>query len=208
MVRRLAPITGEQIAEQIGLTRPTIRSDLAVLVMLGYLDAKPKVGYFLGKAASGADSPSGRMDSMKVCDVKAMPVIIRENTSVHDAVVTLFLENVGSLIVADQDNILQGFISRKDLLKGTLGNSNSSATPVSVIMTRHPNVVTVTEDISIAEAGRLMLRHDVDSLPVIQETSGKEGAKKPEVIGRVSKTHIMKALLENMKADNPSDDGK
>lgn len=208
LVRRLAPITGEQIAEQIGLSRPTIRSDLAVLVMLGYLDAKPKVGYFLGKAASGAGSSTGHMASIKVKDIKAMPVIVRENTSVHDAVVTLFLENVGSLIVADEDNILQGFISRKDLLKGTLGNVNTGGTPVSVIMTRHTNVVTVTDDVPIVEAGRLMLRHDVDSLPVVQEAAGKEGAKKTEVVGRVSKTHIMKALLENTIAENASENGK
>lgn len=38
LVQRSAPITGEQIAER-SISRPTIRSDLSVLVMLGYLDA-------------------------------------------------------------------------------------------------------------------------------------------------------------------------
>lgn len=47
IVNKRAPITGEQIAESLNLTRPTIRSDLSVLVMLKYIDAKPKVGYFL-----------------------------------------------------------------------------------------------------------------------------------------------------------------
>lgn len=55
LVKKHAPITGERIAELLGISRPTIRSDLAVLVMLRYIDAKPKVGYFLGTAALEVD---------------------------------------------------------------------------------------------------------------------------------------------------------
>lgn len=194
LVKVNAPITGEQIAEQLGLSRPTIRSDLAVLVMLGCLEAKPKVGYFLGKTAASGDASANRLSALKVKDIKSRPVIVRETTSVHDAVVSLFLENVSSLIVADNDNLLQGVVSRRDLLKATLGNSNPGATPVGIVMTRLPNIITVTQDETVIEAGRKMIRHAVDSLPVVQPAASGE-RKPPEVIGRISKTMLLEAML-------------
>ena len=46
IVRQDGPITGEHIAERLNVTRAALRSDLAILVMGGILDARPKVGYF------------------------------------------------------------------------------------------------------------------------------------------------------------------
>ena len=46
IVRLDGPITGEHIAERLNVTRAALRSDLAILVMGGILDALPNVGYF------------------------------------------------------------------------------------------------------------------------------------------------------------------
>ncbi|MGG3736278.1 helix-turn-helix domain-containing protein, partial [Heyndrickxia coagulans] len=46
IVKTNGPITGEHIAEKLNLTRATLRPDLAILTMAGYLDARPRVGYF------------------------------------------------------------------------------------------------------------------------------------------------------------------
>jgi len=46
IVKDNGPITGEQIAERLNLTRATLRPDLAILTMAGFLDARPRVGYF------------------------------------------------------------------------------------------------------------------------------------------------------------------
>ena len=46
IVREKGPITGRQIAEMLSVTRAALRSDLAILVMSGMIDARPKVGYF------------------------------------------------------------------------------------------------------------------------------------------------------------------
>lgn len=193
LVRRSAPITGEQIAEQLGLSRPTIRSDLAVLVMLGVLDAKPKVGYFPGAASE----PQGELRRMlldwKVKDIQVRPVIIRESATVQDAVVAMFLENAGSVFVTDEEGILQGIVSRKDLLKVTLGNPNSPSMPVSLVMTRKSNLVTVDPEEPALEAAKKMIRHEVESLPVVQAVEGREGV---EVIGRISNTTMTKILVE------------
>ena len=47
IVKESGPITGEQIADNLNLSRATLRPDLAILTMAGYLDARPRVGYFL-----------------------------------------------------------------------------------------------------------------------------------------------------------------
>ena len=103
--KSMHPITGERIAELLGISRPTIRSDLAVLVMLRHIDAKPKVGYFLGTAALEVDSPFKHIEAVRVKDVMGIPIVLRETVTVSDAVVTLFLENVGSLIVVNMQGV-------------------------------------------------------------------------------------------------------
>ena len=46
IVRTNSPVTGQHIAEQLHVTRAALRSDLAILTMLGLIDARPKLGYF------------------------------------------------------------------------------------------------------------------------------------------------------------------
>ncbi|MDF2922109.1 MAG: ccpN [Paenibacillaceae bacterium] len=193
LVRKSAPITGEQIAEQLGVSRPTIRSDLAVLVMLGVLDAKPKVGYFPGAASEPKGELRRMLQDWKVKDIQSRPVIIRESATVQDAVVAMFLENAGSVFVTDEWGILEGIVSRKDLLKVTLGNANSPSMPVSLVMTRKANLVTVTPEEPALDAARKMIRHEVESLPVVQAAEGREGM---EVVGRISNTTMTRILVD------------
>ncbi|MCY9668956.1 helix-turn-helix transcriptional regulator [Paenibacillus alginolyticus] len=193
LVKKHAPITGERIAELLGISRPTIRSDLAVLVMLRYIDAKPKVGYFLGTAALEVDSPFKHIEAVKVKDVMGIPIVLRETATVSDAVVTLFLENVGSLIVVNMQGVLAGIVTRKDLLKVTLGQATANTMPVSLVMTRHPNVVTVNPEDSVLEAARKMIHHQVDGLPVVKSEADQEP---DEVVGRITKTTMTKLLLD------------
>ena len=55
IVKENGPITGEHIAEQLNLTRATLRPDLSILTMAGFLDARPRVGYFYtGKSGNAA----------------------------------------------------------------------------------------------------------------------------------------------------------
>lgn len=192
LVKAHEPITGEQIAEMLGVSRPTIRSDLSVLVMLGIINAKPKVGYFLGSSMSPAAESLKKLHSMKVRDVQGVPIIVRETTTVNDAVVTLFLENVGSLIVTNDEGELTGIVSRKDLLKVTLGNTNAANMPVSLVMTRQPNIITIEPSDSVIAAAEKLINHQVDCLPVVQ----KNEHGKIEVVGRVTKSTMTRVLLE------------
>ncbi|WP_231686852.1 CBS domain-containing protein [Bacillus sp. JCM 19034] len=194
IIKKHEPITAEQIAEMLGVSRATLRSDLAVLVMTGYLNAKPKVGYFLGKTAKKEGNVQHLLEELKVKDIQSLPVVIQKTTTVQDAVVTLFVENVGSLLIVDEEGLLEGIVTRKDLLKVTLGNANAITIPVDMVMTRHSKVVTITQEESIIEAARKMIHTEVDGLPVVQFKDGDK--EKKLVVGRITKTNLTKVLLE------------
>ncbi|WP_309119173.1 helix-turn-helix transcriptional regulator [Paenibacillus sp.] len=196
IVLRNAPITGDQIAERLGVTKPTIRSDLSVLVMVGIIDAKPKVGYFPGKLSNEEHVALQRIREFKVKDVHGVPVVVRSTTTVHDAILTLFLEDVGTLIVVDQDGLLEGMVSRKDFLKVTLGSQPLHQMPVSLVMTRQPKIVTVAPEDPVVDAARKMIQHEIDSLPVTAAAGDGGSAAKQQVVGRITKTHITKLFLE------------
>lgn len=195
-VQKRAPITGEQIAELLGATRPAIRADLGLLVMLGYIDAKPKVGYFIGNTVKKENSEITQITQRRVRDVMGIPVVLRETATVSDAVVTLFMENVGSLVVVNSSGALAGIVSRKDLLKVTLGNPQAASVLLSMVMTRFPNIATVSPDDSIHDAMREMILHEVDGLPVVLPMNTSEGLLKYEVIGRITKTTITRLLFD------------
>lgn len=176
----------------LGVSRPTIRSDLSILVMLRILDAKPKVGYFLGTGAISASESLRKLKELKVKDVQDMAITVRETATVHDAVVMLFVENVGSLIVTNGEGAFVGIVSRRDLLKVTIGNPNAATMPVSLVMTRSSNVITAHPEESIISAADKMIRHQVGGLPVIEMTA--EG--KAEAVGRITKSAMTRILLE------------
>lgn len=194
IVKNQGPITGEQIAEQLNLTRATLRPDLSILTMAGLLDARPRVGYFYsGKSANSV--LADKITSIKVGDIKSVPIVVPENCTVYDAVVTMFIEDVGTLVVVRDGGLLEGVVSRKDLLKTTLGGHDIHKLPVGVIMTRMPNVHMTQEDDSVWLAAHKLLTHEVDALPVVKPVSRTNG-KDYEVVGRFSKTNLTRIFVE------------
>ncbi len=194
LVKRHAPVTGEQLAEYLGVSRPTLRSDLSLLVMLGMLDAKPKVGYFLGNTYRGSSEPMQQFQALKVREVQGVPVNVPDSLSVHDAVITLFTENADTLLVVNEQKRFVGIVTPKDLLKITLGNAGASTIPVSMVMTRYPNIVTLFPDDSVLDAIRKMSQHQVDCLPVVMPRS--EHASDGELSGWVSKSNIIRLIAD------------
>lgn len=187
------PITGEQIAEKLDLTRATLRADLSVLTMTGFLDARPRVGYYYtGKTAN--QLLGEHIKSLTVGEYKSIPVVVTENTSVYDTICTIFLEDVGSIYIVKKEGYLAGIVSRKDLLQAAMGKTELTAIPVGVIMSRMPNLVTCRAEDSLFDAALQMMRHQVDSLPVVRPHTEYNGEW--EVIGRVTKTTIAKAFVE------------
>jgi len=135
-----------------------------------------------------------KFTNQKVADYKAHPIVIQKSSSVYDAIVQLFLEDVGTLYAVDEKGHLAGVISRKDLLRSALGNRNLDDLPVSVIMTRMPNIVMIKPEETLLEAAKKMIENHIDSLPVVKETD--EYPHTYMVIGRITKTTITRAYLE------------
>jgi CBS domain-containing protein len=199
IVKEHGPITGEQIAEMLNLTRATLRPDLAILTMSGFLDARPRVGYFYA-GKSGNKLLSEKVRKLKVRDYKAAPILVQESSSVYEAIVTLFLEDVGTLFVVNKDNHLAGVVSRKDLLRASIGNKNLEDVPVGIIMTRMPNIVVTELEESLFEAANKLIEYQIDSLPVVIPVEGKKHTY--EVVGRITKTTITRAFVELGKEDS------
>jgi CBS domain-containing protein len=198
IVKDHEPITGEQIAEMLNLTRATLRPDLAILTMSGLLDARPRVGYFYtGK--TGMRLVSERIRKLKVKDYKAPPILVEESVSAYDAIVTLFLEDVGTIFVVNKERHLAGVISRKDLLRASLGNKNLEDVPAGVIMTRMPNIITVGLEDSLFDAANKLIEYQIDSLPVVIPVEGRKNTY--EVVGRFTKTTITRAFVEMGKEE-------
>ena len=193
IVKQHGPITGRKIAEQLSLTRATLRPDLAILTMSGYLDARPRVGYFYtGKETE--EVMSSKIRNIIVSDVQSVPILIKKETSIYEAIVTMFLEDVGTLYSIDESNGLAGVISRKDLLRGTMGNNDIEKTPVSVIMTRKPGITICYPNDLLIYAANQLIEKQIDSLPVIEEQEGVE-----VVIGRITKTNIARVFVNLME---------
>ena len=125
-------------------------------------------------------------------EVKSVPAVVREETTVYDAIVTLFVEDVGTLFVVDEEGYLQGVVSRKDLLKTAIGGRDLLQIPVAVIMTRMPHVVTVEPDVDVVTAAKKIIDYQIDSLPVVRE----EEPGKLKVIGKITKTTLVRMLAE------------
>lgn len=195
-MKKNAPITGDLIAEALHVSKPTIRSDLSLLVMLEHIDAKPKVGYFPGRRTTEERGAFNRLHETKVKEIQSVPIVVRETMSIQDAVVTLFLQDVGTLIICDGEGRLAGVASRKDFLKVTLGNPGAASMPVSLVMTRQPKVVTAAPEDTVLEAAHKMIFHEVDSLPVVVPCEGREAGANVDVVGRLTKTSIIKLLLD------------
>jgi DeoR family transcriptional regulator, catabolite repression regulator len=189
IVKDNGPITGENIAEQLNLTRATLRPDLSILTMAGYLDARPRVGYFYtGK--SGTQLLTENLQKIRVRDYNSIPVLVKENVSVYDAICTMFLEDVGTLFVVDQNSLLVGVLSRKDLLRASIGKQELTALPINIIMTRMPNITTCEMDDNLIDVAKLLIDKQIDALPIVRPSE-----KGYEVIGRITKTNITKAFV-------------
>ena len=196
IVKENEPITSESIASQLQVTRATLRPDLSILTMSGILDARPKVGYFYS-GKSEVNFLSKEVKSIKVSDIMSVPVVVPEESSVYDAIVAMFLEDVGTIFVTSK-GYLSGVVSRKDFLKNAIGGIDINKVPVGMIMTRKSNVVTIAQEANAYMAAIKIIDHEVDSLPVVEKhiLEGKEHMK---VVGRVTKSNLTKLLVELCK---------
>jgi acetoin utilization protein AcuB len=127
------------------------------------------------------------------------PITITEDTSIDKALKLMHDQNIRRLPVLDKHGKLAGIVSEKDLLYV----SPSPATSLSMweiphllskikmreIMTK--DVITVTEDVPLEEAARIMADNKVGGLPVMRDG---------ELVGIITETDMFKVFLEMLGA--------
>ncbi|SHI37264.1 CBS domain-containing protein [Clostridium cavendishii DSM 21758] len=194
LVKEGQPVTSEALASKLGVTRAALRPDLAILTMIGVLDARPKVGYIYSEKPS-TSLVYDYISKIRVKDIMSKPVTVNEETMVYDAIVFLFLNDVGTLFV-ENNGILTGAVSRKDFLKIAIGGTDIHKVPIGVIMTRMPNIVCVSQEDSVYDVAEKIISHEIDSIPVVEKSVGMDGKEHFKIMGKVSKTNITKLFVK------------
>jgi CBS domain-containing protein/biotin operon repressor len=194
LVKEGQPITSEALASKLGVTRAALRPDLAILTMIGVLDARPKVGYVYSEKSSSS-LVYDYITKIKVKDIMSKPITVNEETMVYDAIVFLFLNDVGTLFVENNGN-LTGAVSRKDFLKIAIGGTDIHKVPVGVIMTRMPNIICALEEDNAYDVAKKIIGHEIDSIPVIEKVTTKDGREQLKIVGKVSKTNITRLFVK------------
>ena len=194
LVKGSSPMTGEQIANQLKLNKATLRADLTVLTMAGLLEARPRVGYFYRERERSLIAE--KLQRLRVDHFKSIAAAVKEDISIYDAVVSMFTNNVGSLIVIGEEQELKGMVSRKDIIKASLGGLELLKVPIGVIMTRMPNIVMTNPDESVFNAAKKLVQHQIDTLPVVENYIGADGNEMFEVVGRFTKTNVTQLFVD------------
>ena len=190
IVKDNSPIKGEDLAARMGIARATLRADLTVLTKVGILGAKPHVGYFFAGARPPVYGPRIE-ETMPIADFMTPAATAAPSMSVYDAIVEMFARDTGSLMVCDGQELL-GIVSRKDLLKVSISQGELVHIPLSLIMTRMPNIITVTPKDSLLSAAQKLQSHKIDTVPVVHVDENGVVA----LVGKVSKTTILNTFVK------------
>ena len=134
------------------------------------------------------------MDDIFVARVMCTELATVEPDALVEDTARLMLDRgIGSVIVVDGDNRLEGILTSTDFVRIVAEREPKDRTPVESYMTT--DVVTVGAQTPIQEAADTMIEHGVHHLPVVDETAG--------VIGIVTTTDLT-AYLSHVETPGPS----
>ncbi|MBD3388063.1 MAG: CBS domain-containing protein [Candidatus Altiarchaeales archaeon] len=101
----------------------------------------------------------------RISDIMTHRVItVNESMTVYDAACAMASKNVGSILITEKAS-LKGILTERDILRQIGQGNNVDKMLVSDLMTK--NVMTVTSDTRISDAGRILVEHRFRRLPVV-----------------------------------------
>jgi len=186
-------ITGEKIAKILGVTRSALRTDFSFLIKSEIIKSKTKVGYSLNPQKPKKINSSLLKDT-NIKEFIGDALVLSEKASIHDGIVEIFTKDSGTIYITNGD-LLSGVVSRKDLLKAAIGGMNLSTLPISLIMSRMPNIHFCTTDATLFQAAEIIVKKEIDSLPVVEYSEELKGYK---IVGKISKTDLSKVLFKTL----------
>ena len=116
---------------------------------------------------------------MRAADLMTRPVhTVRADDAVDQAAALLSANNITAApVVEPSSGDLIGIVSEGDLLRARMAlaglDGDRRPTTVADVMSR--TVVTLPPDASVADVAEAMLRHNVHSVPIVDEVNGVEG---------------------------------
>lgn len=119
---------------------------------------------------------------------------VSPDTLVEEAAEMMLQEDIGSVIVVDDDGGLEGILTTTDFVSIVANQRPKDQTPVSEYMTT--DVITSTGGESIRDAADRMVTYGIHHLPVVDEEEG--------VIGIVTTTDLA-AYLSTVQTPSPAE---
>ena len=127
------------------------------------------------------------MSILQLCGRRLSTVPVM--ASVADAVQLMISNEVGAVAVVDDQGIVAGMFTERDLLeKFVLSGREPRQTPVRDLMS--PMVEMATEETTPAEALKVMLERHYRHMPVVDERG--------KVLGILSIRHILEARIDDL----------
>lgn len=141
--------------------------------------------YRLGPARAVVGLTVSVASDVRVEDVMSSPPItVGPQETVLNAARIMDENNIGSLIVIDENGSLLGIVTERDIVRKVVAKGlDPSRVRISEIMTKNPYYVT-TDD-SVVRAAEVMGEHGIGHLPVLDPESLK-------VVGMISKRDIVR----------------
>jgi len=115
-------------------------------------------------------------------------ISITPDTIVYNALELMYERNVSALLIIENDKLAGIFTERDYARKVVLKGKSSKEIPVSEVMTS--NLITITPDVTVEEAMRMMTGKFIRHLPVFEEEN---------LVGLISIGDVVKFLIEEQK---------
>jgi len=128
----------------------------------------------------------------KVKDVMTKTVItVEANKTVIEAAALMAENDVGNLIVMDDNNTPIGIVTERDFVRRVLAKEKPSKTKISEVMSTPLRVI--DPDASLKEAARRMVRKRIRRLPVIKDN---------KLVGIITTTDFARHLSKKTFTDD------
>lgn len=118
---------------------------------------------------------------------------VRPDTLVEDAAETMLENDVGSVVVVDENNRLEGILTTTDFVQVVAESHPKAQTPVSTYMTT--DVITATAQDTIRDVADTMMDEGFHHVPVVDDEEG--------VIGMVTTTDLA-SYISTVQTPSPS----
>ncbi len=129
------------------------------------------------------------MSLLKWCDEG--PATVSLLATVEDAVRTMMDKEVGAVAVIDENGVVAGMFTERDVLtKFALSGRDATTTPVRELMS--PMVEMATEETTPSEALQVMLERHYRHMPIVDDYG--------KVLGICSIRNILEARLDDLLA--------